>query len=161
MRSKNGVLGCLGSLKVVSVLIVALLLFQSCEKPSEQIVLRQVRDVMADATSEPLLKAEAVFYNPNTQHGKLKYIDIDIYVNGKKAGTVKKDYRIRIPPQGEFSVPIEVKLNLQEFGLLDTILGMVGGKKFEVQYLGKLRLSYHGIPVKVPVDYKSTIRLRF
>ena len=141
--------------------VAALALLQGCERPSEDIVLRQIKDVVADATSDPVLKAEAIFYNPNTMRGKLKHIDIDIYVNGKKAGSVKKDYHIKIPSQGEFSVPIEIKLNIKEFGLLDTILGMVGGKKFDVQYQGKLRLSYHGIPVKVPVDYKSTIRLRF
>src|SRR5688572_23093108 len=88
-----------------------------CERPKEDIVLRQVKDVVADATSEPLLKAEAVFYNPNNISGRLKNIDIEIFVNGKKAGTVDKDYKIKIPAKGEFSVPLEVKLNMKELGL--------------------------------------------
>lgn len=137
------------------------LVLLSCERPKEEIVLRQIKDVVADATSEPLLKAQAVFYNPNNISGRLKNIDIEIFVNGKKAGTVDKDYKLKIPAQGEFTVPIEVKLNMKELGLIDTLLGMFGGKKFDVQYVGKLRLSYHGFPVKVPVNYKSQIRVSF
>jgi LEA14-like dessication related protein len=144
--------------------LVVLLIFFSfsgCHRPTEEIVLQQVKDVVADASSDPMLKAVAVFYNPNATRGRLKHIDIEIFVNGKKAGTVKKDYKIAIPAKGEFSVPLEVKLNIKEFGVLNTLLGMIGGKKLDIHYKGKLKLSYHGIPFKVPVDYKSDIRLSF
>jgi LEA14-like dessication related protein len=146
-------------LMVLTALMSAM--FTSCERPKEDIVLRHVKDVVADATSDPMLKAEAVFYNPNSMHGKLKHINVEIFVNGKKAGIVKQDFKIKIPAKGEFSVPLEVKLNMKELGLLDTILGMIGGKRFDIRYVGDLRLSYHGIPVKVPVDHKSQIRVSF
>jgi LEA14-like dessication related protein len=138
-----------------------LLLLHSCHKPDQDIVLRHVKDVVADASSDPMLKAEAVFFNPNNISGKLKNIRVDIYVNGKKAGTVDKKYTIRIPANGEFSVPLEVKLNMKELGTLDTILGVLGGKKFDIKYVGKLHLSYHGLPVNVPIDHKSQIRVSF
>ena len=142
-------------------LILALTVLAGCQRPSEDIVLRQVRDVVADATSDPTLKAEAVFYNPNSISGKLKHIDVEIFVNGKKAGVVKKDYKIKIPAKGEFTVPLEVQLNMKELGLMDTILGMIGGKKFDVEYIGKLKLNYRGIPIKVPVKHKDQIRVSF
>jgi LEA14-like dessication related protein len=143
------------------VAFLAIVLLQSCHKPDQDIVLRHVKDVVADATSEPTLRAEAVFFNPNNMGGKLKNIDVEIFVNGKKAGTVDKAYTIRIPAKGEFSVPLEVKLNMKELGTLDTILGMLGGKKFDIKYVGNLRLSYRGFPVKVPIDHKSQIRVTF
>jgi len=146
---------------IAGYLILSLLFFSACQKPDEDIVLRHVKDVVADATSEPTLRAEAVFYNPNNIGGRLKNIDVEILVNGKKAGKVEKDYKIRIPAKGEFSVPLEVKLNMKELGLVDTILGMIGGKKFDIQYVGKLKLSYRGIPVNVPVNHKSQIRVSF
>ena len=142
-------------------LFVMLLIVFSCQKPDQDIILRQVRDVVADASSEPMLKAEAVFFNPNNVSGRLKNIKVDIFVNGKKAGSVDKRYTIRIPAKGEFSVPLEVKLNMKEIGTLNTILGVLGGKKFDVKYTGNLQLSYHGLPVKVPIDYKSNIRVSF
>jgi LEA14-like dessication related protein len=139
---------------------LVILLFQSCQKPEEEIKLRQIRDVVADISTEPTLKAEAIFFNPNDIRGKLKHISVDIYVNGKKAGTVKKDYKVIIPRNGEFTVPIEVKLNIKELGTLNSILGMVSGKKFDVRYDGYLRVIYRGFPIRVPVDYKDEVRIR-
>lgn len=132
-----------------------------CEKPDQDIELRAIRDVVVDATSSPRLKANAIFYNPNNVRGRLKKINVEIFVNGKKAAYVKQDLKTKIPAAGEFTVPLEVDLALQEIGVLGTLLNMVGGKKFEVHYVGSLRLNYNGIPVKVPVDYKDEVRLRF
>jgi len=138
-----------------------LFLLAACNGPHEDIVLRQIRDVVVDASTDPMLKANAIFFNPNKVRGKLKRINVDIWVNGKKAATVDQKLRTEIPAQKEFSVPLEVKLSIKELGFLDTILGMIGGKKFEVHYKGFLKLNYHGIPIKVPVDYTNTIRISF
>lgn len=132
-----------------------------CEKPKEQIVLKNVRDVVVDATSDPTLKANAIFFNPNNIKGKLKNIDVEIFLNGKKAANVKQDFNTVIPANSEFTVPLVVNLNIKELGFMDTILGMVGGKKYEVRYEGSIKLNYRGIPVKVPVKYKDDIRLKF
>jgi LEA14-like dessication related protein len=132
-----------------------------CQKPDQDIVLRRIKDVVVDATSDPMLKANAVFYNPNKVRGRLKKISVDIFVNGKKTANVDQQLKTLIPSQGEFTVPIEVKLAMKELGFMDTILGMIGGKKYEVRYEGFLKLSYHGLPIKVPVNYTDEIRLRF
>ena len=140
---------------------VSVFILGSCHKPDQDIVLKHVKDVVADATSEPTLRAEAVFFNPNRMSGKLRNIDVEIFVNGKKAGSVDKDYTIKIPANGEFSVPLEVKLNMKELGTMDTILGMLGGKKFDIKYVGNLKLSYRGMPIRVPIDHKSQIKVSF
>jgi LEA14-like dessication related protein len=142
-------------------LFVTLAIISGCDKPDQDIVLRRVKDVVADASSDPTLKAVAVFYNPNNASGRLKGISVDIFVNGKKAGSVDRDYKIRIPAKSEFSVPLEVKLNMKELGTMQTLLSVLGGNKFDVRYQGKLRLSYRGVPIKVPVDYKDEIRVSF
>lgn len=133
----------------------------ACKKPDQDIVLRQIRDVVVDATSEPMLKANAIFYNPNNVRGRLKKIDVEIFVNGKKAASVDQSLKTSIPSRSEFSVPLEVKLALKELGVMDTIFGMIGGKKFKVRYKGSLRLSYRGLPINVPVDYEDDVRLSF
>lgn len=144
------------------VLLLTLTFFLAgCKKPDQDIVLRDIKDVVVDATTEPMLKANAVFYNPNKMRGRLKKINIQIFVNGKKTGDVNQDLKTVIPSQGEFTVPLEVKLSMKELGFMDTVLGMLGGKKYEVHYQGFLRLSYHGVPIKVPVDYKDEVRIRF
>ena len=137
------------------------LLLTSCEKPNERIVLRDIRDVMVDASTDPMLRANAVFYNPNDMHGRLRKIDVVIYVNGKKAAHVDQKLKTIIPAKGEFKVPLEVKLNIKELGFMDTLLGVLGGKKFEVRYEGKLKLTYKGFPFSVPVHYQNEVRVRF
>lgn len=128
--------------------------------PKERIVLKRVKDVVADASAEPTLKAVAVFYNPNNMRMRLRKIKIDVYINGKKSAEVDQDLKILIPARGEFSIPLEVKLAMKELGLLDTIFGMIGGRKMDIHYKGSLKLNYKGVPVNVPVDYKDEVRIR-
>src|SRR5688572_1310232 len=56
----------------IYLLFFSVVLFTSCQRPKEEIVLRQIKDVVVDATSDPLLKANAIFFNPNDVRGKLK-----------------------------------------------------------------------------------------
>jgi LEA14-like dessication related protein len=146
---------------VLFLFFLLLVLVTGCKRPKEDIVLRQIKDVVVDASSDPLLKANAIFYNPNSMRGKLKKIKVDVYVNGKKAASVDQDLKTVIPANNEFTVPIEVKLAIKELGFMDTLLGMIGGKTFEVRYEGSLKLSYHGVPINVPVNYKDEIKVRF
>lgn len=147
--------------KYAAVFLIALTSLAGCKKPDQDIVLRQIRDVVVDASSDPMLKANAIFYNPNDMRGRLRKIDVEIFVNGRKAASVEQALRMAIPAQAEFTVPLEVKLAMKELGLMDTIFGMIGGKTFEVHYKGSLKLSYRGVPINVPVDYKDDVRLRF
>ena len=147
----------------IYIFVAAFVLLASgaCQGPKEKIVLRQIRDVVVDATTEPLLKANAVFYNPNDMRGKLKRINVEVFVDGKKAAIVNQKLKTQIPANGEFIVPLEVKLSIKELGFMDTLLGVIGGKKFEVRYEGSLKLAYRGIPINVPVHYKDEVRIRF
>lgn len=141
--------------------LTTLIVTFSCKAPEQEVVLRKIKDVVVDGTHDPKLKAQAILYNPNKHHGKLKRIKMDIFVNGKRAGSIDQRMRITIPAKAEFSVPIEVNLAIKEFGFLDTLLGFIGGKKFDVHYKGSIRVTYHGVPIRVPIDYKDEVRVRF
>jgi LEA14-like dessication related protein len=142
-------------------LVSSMLLFTQCQKPDQDIELRNIKDVVVDATTDPMLRANAIFFNPNKVHGRLKKIKVEIFINGKKVGDVDQELKTKIPSQAEFTVPLEVKLAMKELGFMDTVLGMLGGKKFKVHYKGFLKLSYHGFPIKVPVNYEDEIKVRF
>jgi LEA14-like dessication related protein len=133
----------------------------SCRAPKDEIVLRQIKDVVVDSGSSPKLKARAILYNPNNTRIRLKKIDVEIFIAGKKAGEVNQDLKLTIPPKDEFFVDLEVLLSLKEINLADAIFGILGSKKLQVEYKGYLKISYHGLPMKVPVDYKDEIRLKF
>ncbi len=143
-------------------LILSLVMcFGACKRPEEDIVFKYVQGVVVDATDkEPRLKANAVFFNPNDMKGRLKKIELDIYIEGKKAGKVDQKLALLIPANSEFTVPLEVKLDLKEMGLMNTLFSILGAKKMDVRYVGSIRLNYRGIPINVPVDYKSEIRIK-
>jgi LEA14-like dessication related protein len=145
----------------LALITIVFTLLTACQKPNERIVLREIREVVLDADTDPTLRANAIFYNPNDMHGRLKKIDVVIFVNGKKAAHVDQRLKTIIPAKGEFKVPLEVKLSIKELGFMDTLLGVLGGKKFEVRYVGKLKLTYRGIPFSVPVNYKDELSVRF
>ena len=143
-------------------LIVAIFfLLTGCKKPDQDIVLRHIKDVVVDASSEPMLKANAIFYNPNEVRGRLKKINVEIFVDGKRAASVDQEMKTSIPAVSEFTVPLEVKLAMKELGFMDTLFGVIGGKTFNIHYKGSLKLTYRGLPINVPVDYKDDVKLSF
>ena len=149
-------------LKKTSFLFIFFLLLFSCV-PKEQVVLRNIKDVIVDAgiDGNAKLNAVAIFYNPNAIRMKLKEIDVEVMVDGKKSAHARQKFNFEIPAKAEFSVPLEVQLALKEIGLLDTLLSLFGGKKYEIHYVGFVRVKVHGIVIKVPIDYKDEIKLKF
>jgi hypothetical protein len=141
-------------------LIVMTIFFGASCGPKEDIEFRHIRDVVVEGSGKPMLKAQAVFYNPNDMRMKLRGLTVDIFVDGKKAGQIDQDLQTEIPAQAEFTVPLEVMLAAEDLSLLDTVLGMLGGRKMEVHYKGALRLNYRGLPIRVPVNYKDEVRIR-
>jgi LEA14-like dessication related protein len=130
--------------------------------PKEKIVFKGVKniEVQMDDNQEPLLTAEAFFYNPNNVKMKLKEVNVDVLVNGKLSARVRQNLKLVIPSQADFSAPINARLSLKELGLLDTIINLIGGKKYEIQYIGFIRVAVHGITIKVPVNSKEELRIR-
>ncbi len=131
--------------------------------PKEDIVFKGVDNVEVnpDENGEPVLIGQAFFYNPNKTRMKLKEIHVDVLVNGKLSAKVRQDLALVIPTQSDFAVPLVAQLSLKELGLLDTIMNLLGGKKYEVQYIGFVRVAVHGITVKVPVKYTEEMRFKF
>jgi LEA14-like dessication related protein len=129
--------------------------------PKEQIVLKDIRNIemKAGLGGEPLLNAEAVFHNPNKTKMVLKEINIEVFVDDKKAANSDQKLDTNVPGKDDFSIPLEVKLNLKEIGLLDTLFGLLTGKSHAVRFLGFVRVKIHGVLVKIPVDYKSDLKL--
>jgi len=130
--------------------------------PKDEVVFKGVKNISVeqDEKNEPVLRGEALFYNPNKERMKLKEIYADVLVNGKPSAQVRQNLKLTIPAQSDFSVPVLAQLSLKELGLLDTIVNLLGGKKFDVQYTGYVRIAVHGVTIKVPFTYQEQLRLR-
>ena len=139
---------------------VLVLLALACQ-PKEPVVFKGVKDITIDLQDgKPMLKGDVFFHNPNNMKMKLKDVDVVVLVDGEKSAEVKQHLNLIIPGQADFSVPIAATLTLKEGGLLSTVFGLLGGKKYEVVFTGYIRIGVHGISVKVPVSQKQEIKLR-
>jgi hypothetical protein len=138
------------------------IILSSCV-PREAVVFQSIRNVTLETSPSgaPLLKGEATFYNPNSLRMKLKEIKVEISVDGKKSATIDQRPDLEIPASSAFSVPVEARLSLKDLGSLDAILSLLGGKKYEIQYVGYLRIRVHGVPLKIPIKYSDELRLKF
>ena len=138
-----------------------LLLVTSCV-PKEEVVLRTIKNekLESDPDGNQILKADAIFFNPNNVRMKLKEINVEVFVNGKKAAHADQKLSSMIKAKSEFTVPLEIKLSLKELGLLDTILSFLGGKKYEIQFKGYLRIKVHGFTFKVPVEHTEKLSMK-
>ncbi|MFM7857016.1 MAG: LEA type 2 family protein [Flammeovirgaceae bacterium] len=157
LPNKNYFYACM---KMLSVVLFLSLLVISC-LPKEQVVFKTVRNIeLTTADGKVLLKGDAVFYNPNKTQTKLKEIDVDVMVDGKKAASVDQQMSLDVKGKSDFTVPIEAQLQLGEINLLDAVVGFLGGKTYQVTFTGNLRVAVHGLTVKVPVKYNESVKLR-
>jgi hypothetical protein len=146
----------------LSSLVVMLycLTFLACV-PKEEIVFKGVSDIAVDLSDagKPVLRANGYFFNPNKVKMKLKEVDVEVFVDGTKSATVKHELDVTIAGKSDFSVPIVAELVLKQNSFLDTVVGLLGGKKYEVVFKGFIRIGVHGITIKVPVSQKQELKL--
>ena len=135
---------------------------QGCTRPEEAPEFLGVRNIKVNKVEKTTahLNAEAYFNNPNDVKMTLRKIDVDVTMEGEKIGSIDQSTRIKIPPQSDFKVPLDATFNIGDVGVLNSILGMLGGKKMKVRYEGHVKVTMHGIPMRVPVDYEDEIKLR-
>ncbi len=141
-------------------IVLASMLIGGCKAPKENIVLRgiNIKSVEPESNGNSLLKADAVFFNPNSGRMRLKEIVIDVMLDGKKAANVDQKLSTLITGNSEFTVPLEIHLNLKEVGLVDTLLSLFGGKKYGIQYVGKIKASVRGYPLSFPVNFHDELK---
>lgn len=141
--------------------ILVLILVTSCV-PKNTIILKDVKNVALDQTDleNAILNGEAVFYNPNSSRLRLREINVDVFVDGKKSAFVNQKLSALAKPKSDFTVPLKVNLSLKDFGLMDALMSLLGGKKYEIHYKGYLKAKVNGVPIRVPVDHKEDFKLR-
>jgi len=130
--------------------------------PKQPVVLRGIRNILleTDVEGTPLLSGDAILFNPNRVRMKLKEIKVEVFVDGEKSAQADQQLNSLIPSNAEFKVPLKIHLTLKKTGLLDTFMSILGGKKYEIRYVGYIRVRVHGLTVKVPVNFKDEIRLK-
>lgn len=142
-------------------LLIATAVF-SCKKPDKELEFKHVENIKVKKVTgeEVLLSADAVFYNPNDVKMKLREIDVEVYIIDNKVGKINQNIKTTIPALNDFTVPFDAVFNIKQVGGLGTLLSIMGGRKLQVRYDGHIKVTVHGVPFKVPVDYENEVRFR-
>lgn len=143
-------------------IIISLAILASCKRPDKLPEFKKVDGIrVAKVTGkEATLKGDAYFYNPNDVKMTLRKVNIDVSLEGKKIGTINHTTKTKVPALSDFKVPVDANFDLSEVGLLKSILNVLGGKKMKAHYTGFIKLTVHGVPIRVPVDYEEDVKLR-
>lgn len=147
--------------RLIFVVLILTMILGSCQRPEEAPVFKRVDNIEVTGINgkEAYLNADAHFYNPNDVRMKLSKVEVDVEIEGNKIGTIRQSLKTKIPAMSEFKIPLDATFDMTQVGFLQSVFSILGGKKLKVHYKGFIKVSMHGIPVKVPVDYEDEVRL--
>ncbi len=112
--------------------LILLAFLIGCNKPEQEPEFLRIDNIKVSKMTgkEALLNADAYFYNPNDVGMKLKEVSIDIQLEGQKIGAIRQTVKTKIPAQAEFKVPLDATFDIQDIGLLNGIISILGGKRW-------------------------------
>lgn len=106
------------------------------------------------------ISGDAVFYNPNSSRMKLRQVKIDVFLDGEKSAFVDQKSNVVAKAKSEFTIPVVLQLE-EGVRIQDLLMSALKGKKYQVRYLGHLKVNINGFPVRIPIDHTEELNLSF
>ncbi len=108
-----------------------------------------------------VLKANAIFNNPNPFGADVSEVDLDVYINGVKVTHINQDLSAKMPASSDFTLPLSFDVPLQEVAkdFKPTMGDIFKKKKVEYKLEGTLKVGLAGANIKVPVEYEDVEEL--
>ncbi|MBS1565981.1 MAG: LEA type 2 family protein [Bacteroidetes bacterium] len=108
---------------------------------------------------ESTVSADVRYYNPNGYPLKFKKGELSVYINDHFVGKSELDTLIVIPARDTFSIPVSMKLKMQD--LLSNTLGLLLTHELGIKLEGYARLGRSGIFINVPIHYEGRQKVEF
>ncbi len=96
---------------------------------------------------------ELVYFNPNNFGLQLKRTDLDIYIDNVLLGHTTQEYQITIPKKEEFSIPIQLSVDMRN--LLKNSLHLAAKKQVMVKLTGSIKVGKANVFISFPVKYEE------
>lgn len=138
-------------------IILLTILTTACQAPKE-LVYRDFKNLKLEKVGfgSSTLKLDLIYYNPNNFGLQLKYTDLDIFIDNNYLGHSSQDYQITIPKLAEFTLPLQVDLDMQN--LIKNALPTFLGKEVSIKITGKVKLGKANVFKTFPVNYEGRQR---
>lgn len=152
MRSFIGITG--------SAFLLCLIFLTSCRAPKD-LEFREFRNISVDniGFSGATLKVDVVYYNPNNFSLELNRTDLDIFVDSIFLGHSTQDLQVKIPRRENFSVPLQVELDMKNL-LKNGLTGLLN-KQVLVRVAGKVKIGKAGVYKTFDLNYETVQQLSF
>jgi LEA14-like dessication related protein len=140
-------------LTLLSLIFISTLLV-SCGPP-KALEYREFRNFTVDKLgfSSSSVKMDLVYFNPNNYGLQLKRTDIDIYINDVLLGHTSQEYQITIPRKEEFSIPIQIDVDMQN--LIRNSISVMAKKQVMVKLVGSVKVGKANVFIGFPVNFQE------
>ena len=149
-------------MRFLSIIILALVIISTSSCKQEDVVFRGISDPQVKEMnfSKATIVTDAIMYNPNSQGGKVKDIEILVKLNGEEVAKVTDIEKIKVKPNSEFRVPLLVEIPLASKGVSDGLMDVIKGRKTKLSYEGNITFKTLLISYDVPVRMEEDIKLK-
>ena len=103
--------------------------------------------------SSSSVKMDLVYFNPNNYGLQLKSTDLDIYINDVFMGHTSQEYQITIPRKEEFSIPLQMDVDMQN--LFKNSLNIAMNNQVLVKLTGSVKVGKANVFISFPVNYQE------
>ena len=149
-------------MKITIPFVLALFLLSTCTF-EEDVKFEKINNVKLTSVEDGMvnLTAEAFFYNPNDIGGKIKSIDLEVFLANSSLAQISQHENFTIQKNSSFSIPFNASFAMEDIqkGFLNNLLNIVTGKKIKLHFTGEIKVSTWGYTQTVPIDYYDEVKL--
>lgn len=144
-------------LKFIIVLAITLSL-ASCN--IQELTIGSPKDVKVEELSMKAVKLELMvpIENPNNFSFKVKNVNLDLIVNGRNVGKVKKMDKVKIPANSKGTYPVSFEITPSD--AITNILFLISELKSrnpDLEVDGTVTVAKLGVPYKIKVNHKESL----
>jgi LEA14-like dessication related protein len=102
---------------------------------------------------ESVVSADLKYFNPNNYSMKLKYGELNVYVNSRYIGKTLLDTLTAIPANDSFLIPVSMKVDMKQ--IYSNALDILLSREADIKLDGFAKLGKAGLYFNVPINYEG------
>ena len=143
---------------IILVCSVCINFFAGCAKPvaPEYRGLANLK-VTTLGIGESAISADLQYYNPNGFKMKLKYGEMNVYLNNRLLGKTILDTLTVVPARDTFQIPVSMKVDMKQ--VYSNAFDILLNNEVTIKLDGFARLGKAGLSFTVPIKYEGKQKL--
>lgn len=146
-----------------------MIMFVSCTNDYNDVQFKEIRNVQIGNLTGSVIEitGDCVLYNPNNVTLDLTDADLDLIIEGNRAGKVQQQLKVVMPAASEFVLPLKATMSPKEFygdkgnNLMQAAVQMLARQEIYIKYDGVIKAGkgWASVPVKVLDSVQVPVRI--